>query len=82
MLRHKISVKLENLEEKDQKAPAALENPGEKRDHFHTTKTVGYTWLYSLHCIHFGPFFLRFCFFLKKYAFFHPHLCKSRSELR
>ena len=25
--------------------------------------------------------FLRFCFCLKKYAFFYPHLCKSRSEL-
>ena len=41
MLRYKISVELENLEEKDQKAPAGLKNPEEKRGGFHTTKTVG-----------------------------------------
>ena len=30
--------------------------------------------------VRFGPFFLRLCF-MKKYALFHPHFCKSISAL-
>ena len=35
----------------------------------------------NLHSICFSSVFLRFCFFLKKYALFHPHFYKSISAL-
>ena len=35
----------------------------------------------NLHSIRFSSVFLRFCFFMKKNALFHPQFCKSISTL-